>query len=578
MLFLLQLISQFLVPNPFTLAGNPLLPRFLLLLLSLHGFLFAQDADILINHDLYQYVQRLEIQGYHSTPFYSHVKPYDRIALSRFLKESESTELSDQEYAWHQRVQHLVDDSIANRSSSKGIWNAFFLNGRDFFHVDNEDFQLYVNPALNLGLGFDNHTFNPGERNNDLMYNNIRGLKIRGSLLNKIGFYASVEDNIINLPQFIYGRFDSTRQLYGESFVKPFKERGVDFFSARGYLTFSPIPQLRIKAGKDRVFWGDGYQSIILSDYAPDQLFLQLHTRIWKFSYVNHFTELRDYIPGKSDSEGTHPKKYAVFHQLSFQPWKTLHISIFEGIIYNPIQPSGPRGFELGYLNPVIFYRTVEQSLGSPDNAFIGFGLKYNAFRRLQVYGQLLFDDLNIGRRNDGDGYWGNKFGYQLGLRYINVLGVPTLDFQAEYNSLRPFLYQHFNIVTNYAHYDQSLGHPAGGNLSDLHLILNYHPLPPLNLSLIYSQMEQGLDIGSTNFGGNINRSYAVNRVSEFGNTIGQGRAFNMTMLQGRASWQIGQTDIFAELEGRYRKENELQSVSLLGGLRFGLPQRQVKF
>ena len=53
--------------------------------------------------------------------------------------------------------------------------------------------------------------------------------------------------------------------------------------------------------------------------------------------------------------------------------------------------------FELQYLNPVIFYRMVEQILGSPDNAMIGLNVSYDIKNRIRVYGQLLLDELNLG-------------------------------------------------------------------------------------------------------------------------------------------------------------------------------------
>ena len=52
--------------------------------------------------------------------------------------------------------------------------------------------------------------------------------------------------------------------------------------------------------------------------------------------------------------------------------------------------------FELHYLTPIIFYRAVEQDLGSPDNAFIGLDYKINFFETAQVYGQFLLDEFNL--------------------------------------------------------------------------------------------------------------------------------------------------------------------------------------
>lgn len=541
----------------------------------------AQDSDFLLNHDMYHLIDRMDIRGLSDKDFFTDAKPYGRQRLMDWLKAIDSTRLEPAEADWIERLRIQADDSLAAARKAKGLWNTFFTNGRDLLHVEygNDQFQLFVNPALDLGAGVDVHTFHPSGRENLTLLNNIRGLILRGQAFGKIGFHTEVEDNIIRLPQYEFERYEASGQLPGQTLVKKFKDaNGVDFFSSRAYMTVSPIRQIRLKFGKDRAFWGDGYQSLWLSDHAPDYLFLTVHSQFWKLSYLNHFTQLRDFIPGKNDTEGTYPRKYAVFHQLTFRPWPALSIGVFESIVYNPYQANGYRGFEWDYLNPVIFYRSIEQSLGSPDNAFIGFSLKYHFLRRFRLYGQWLFDDFNIGRRNDGSGYWGNKYAYQVGMHYLDVLGVPTLDLQVEYNRIRPYMYQHFSIATNYAQYDQSLGHPLGGNLYDWMLHLNYHPIGPLNVSLRYRASLQGGDLDGANYGADINRSYQVSRKGDFDNTVGQGEEMNIRSLFGKISYQIGQTDMYGELAGGYRQEGARKSVTLMGGLRYSLPNRKGKF
>ncbi|MFN8923301.1 MAG: hypothetical protein ACK5XP_10295, partial [Sphingobacteriia bacterium] len=100
----------------------------------------------------------------------------------------------------------------------------------------------------------------------------------------------------------------------GEGFYKTFRTDGYDYLSAKGYLTYSPVKPVRIKLGRDRVHWGDGYQSMLLSDHATDYYMLNFHTRIWKLEYMNHFTQMIDLIPNKPDAIGAQPRKYGVFH------------------------------------------------------------------------------------------------------------------------------------------------------------------------------------------------------------------------------------------------------------------------
>ena len=89
---------------------------------------------------------------------------------------------------------------------------------------------------------------------------------------------------------------------------------------------------MRIKFGKDRAFWGNGSQSLLLNDHSADYLLLNIQTKIWKLVYTNHFTQMIHFIPNRNDTEGTLPRKYGVFHQLTYHPNSKLSFSIFESV------------------------------------------------------------------------------------------------------------------------------------------------------------------------------------------------------------------------------------------------------
>jgi hypothetical protein len=406
----------------------------------------------------------------------------------------------------------------------------------------------------------------------EVLFTNSRGAVIRGSAFGKVGFYTEVYDNQKRFPQFVRNRYEDFQNLYGETFVKLSADRSVyDYFHARGYLTYQPFSGMRIKFGHDRGFWGPGFQSLFFSDYAPNHLMLQVNTRIWKLEYTNYFAQLIDFIPDKPDVIGTFPRKYLSMHQLSYKPTPWLSIGVFESVVYAQDQASRSRGFELQYLNPLIFYRAIEQSLGSPDNGMLGFTGKLNLWKRGQVYGQLLIDDFNFGEFRQDPTYWGTKIGYQIGGKWIDFLGIRTLDLQAEYNLLRPYVYQHFNIASNYSHYGQYLGHSQGGNVKEFSLIARFHPLPAWNAQLRFTTLNKGLDADSLNFGGDIRISDQFMRPMDQGVRTGQGQAWRVQQVYGRLSYQLWGTDVYAEGEGRMRWENGVLSAQVLLGLRANL-------
>ena len=553
--------------------------KLLLLPLLLGSLLRAQDHDLLLNHDLYHYLDRMDIRGYADTLLHSDIKPYGRLAAGAFLTRVDTTQLSAMERRWHDRMRLLTDDDYAAAARGRGLWGRFYTNHRDLLRVEKPGFRLLVNPVLHTSAGVD--------RNNDPraatpwlpIYYNTRGLVVRGHVGQKVGFYTEVADNVMRFPQFIFNSYTDRELIPGEGFVKRFGDvNGMNYFSSRAYLTWSPFQFLRVKFGKDRMHWGNGYQSLLLSDHAPDVLLLTLTARIWKLEYVSHFTQGIDFIRNKNDTEGAFPRKYAVFHQLAYKPNHWLSVAFFESIIYQSYLPNGYRGFELQYLNPLIFYRAIEQYTGSPDNGLMGLQVKANLLRHMQLYGQLLIDDYNYGVRNQGTGYWGNKVGWQAGAKYVDAFGVRTLDLQAEYNLVRPYTYQHFNQASNYTHYGQPLGHAAGANLKGYHLMARYHPFPAWNVHLVFSQLDQGLDSANLNYGGIVTRPFVNRAGGDFDNFVGQGIPYRVTQLQGRLTWQPWEADIYLEVEGRYRQEADRRSLSALGGLRVGIAPREVRW
>ena len=196
-----------------------------------------------------------------------------------------------------------------------------------------------------------------------------------------------------------------------------------------------------------------------------------MNTRIWKINYQNLFMELHSAeIPG---GDKLLPKKYAAMHHLDVSVTKWLNIGVFEGVIFGRKDR-----FDFGYLNPIIFYRSIEQQNGSFDNSVVGLDAKANIDRKIQLYGQLSLDEFLLGEITKSRGYWGNKIGVQIGAKYIDAFGISNLDLQLEHNRVRPFTYSHRDSVANYTHYNQPLAHPLGANFSEYIGIARYQPAP----------------------------------------------------------------------------------------------------
>ena len=476
------------------------------------------------------------------------VRPYTRAGVARLGERMLSAD-STQAYrvgslsrADRFNAQYLLKDNWANSAlgndrnqSARPFLNYFYRDQTDFYHVDNPDFTLRVNPVVLLQAGRDNR--NPSA--DGLRYVNTRGVQVEGTIDQRLGFYAFLTDNQEAVPQYVQNRVVRDTIVPHEGYWKFYKTIGgnqYDFFSARGYVTYAATKHINVQLGHDRNFIGNGYRSLILSDYSTPYFFLKLNTRIWKFNYQNLFAEL---TAQKRSADQVYPKKYLALHHLSLDVTPNFNVGVFESVVAG----SASNRFELQYLNPVIFYRAIEQQVGSPDNAVLGLDFKWNVLHTAQLYGQVVLDEFKLSEIRAGNGWWSNKQAVQVGFKYVDVAGISNLDLQGEVNYIRPYTYQHATYYTAYTHYQQPLAHPMGANLTEVLGILSYQPLPRLHLVAKAFYTEQGLDFGTgsdgriLNYGGNPLLPYDPHPM-DFGNRTGQGNKSRLLHTDFTATYQ----------------------------------------
>ncbi|MBC6992267.1 hypothetical protein [Hymenobacter sp. BT491] len=479
-----------------------------------------------LDADIYRLIDRYAIKygpDSLSDPHTS-VKPYTRASVARLAErilQDSTADLSpsdrfNAEYLVRDNWNYASEDSAVN-ASKRPFLKHFYRNQSDLFHVDNPDFTLRVNPVLGLQVGKDSDI-------SGLRYVNTRGVQVEGTIDKKLGFYTFLADNQIAVPLYVQRRVQRDNIVPHEAFWKYYKDKPdqYDFLSGRGYLTYAASKHINLQFGYDRNFIGNGYRSLILSDYAAPYLFLKINTRIWKFNYQNLFAEM---TAEKANRDTIYQKKYFAFHHLSLDVTPNFNIGVFESIVFG----RGKGRFELQYLNPIIFYRSIEQAVGSNDNALLGLDFKWNIKKRVQLYGQLVLDEFVISEVRAGLGSWRNKQAFQLGAKYIDVAGIKNLDIQGEFNYIRPYTYQHADSYRNYQHYGQPLAHPMGANLYELLGIVSYQPIPRLNLVAKGFLSTQGNDITSlngvplTNFGSNVLLPYTNRPRDANGNILEAG-------------------------------------------------------
>jgi hypothetical protein len=235
----------------------------------------------------------------------------------------------------------------------------------------------------------------------------------------------------------------------------------ITHFDWNGYADYKAGKYFHFTLGKGKHFIGDGYRSLFLSDEAYSYPYFKITTTAWHIRYVNLFT-LMDDIRGAGGDPARYAKKLTSMHYLSWNVSRRVNAGLFEAIVWQDDDPDYPRGFDLAYINPVIFYRPVEYGLGSPDNALLGLALNVKVGKRAEIYSQLILDEFLLEHVRAGDGWYGNKQGLQLGVVAHDAFHKRGLMLRGEVDYIRPFLYTHSDTRQNYAHHGQPLAHPYG--------------------------------------------------------------------------------------------------------------------
>ncbi len=409
----------------------------------------------------------------------------------------------------HSSVKPMLDDFLTERkiygndSAVKasvhylgGAWNTYG-NGSDAVY---HKMVFKVNPIYDFSVGQDF----AGKR---LLYSTTIGTILSASYKGKIGIELRGAAGNSTLPNYLDSIASKTGMMPGwgdRAYANGNANYSFQHFS--GNVIWRPSKIFNLQVGRDKHFWGDGYRSLFLSDVSAAMPYIKQTTTIWKLQYVSLFTAMTD-VSHSNGSAKDFRNKFGTFHYISFNAAKWLNIGVFESVIWQGNDPSRQRGFDPNYLNPIIFFRPVEYSLGSSDNSMLGMAFKIRLNANNQIYAQLLLDEFYLKEIRARNGWWANKQAYQIGYKCFNVGDVKKLFLQTELNIVRPYTYTHGSVQQNYSNAGIALAHPLGANFSELIGIVSYSKKQFTVTGKIIDS-HYGLDTAGTDYGQNIFISY----------------------------------------------------------------------
>jgi hypothetical protein len=418
---------------------------------------------------------------------------------------------------------------------NKTTWFGRKLFNEHMAYVQGENFWFTINPMVDLQLGTDSEDVET--------FNNTRAIQVNGGLGKKLSFSTSFYESQGRFANYINQYAKSIKPaggnpaiIPGRGIAKEFKTDAYDYPVAEAYLSYTPNKNFNFQFGNGKNFIGDGYRSLFLSDVASPYPYFKINTTFWKIKYTNLWLWLQDVRP-ELTVDGAYKQKYMALHYLSWNVTNKFNIGLFESVIWDN---ANNRGFDVKYLNPLIFYTAIEFSSGSrAGNSLLGLSFKYK-LKNISLYSQILVDEFRISEITKSNGWWGNKIGYQFGLKYFNAFNVDNLILQAEVNAVRPYTYSHDELNYNYGHNNQPMAHLWGSNFKEFVAIAQYTKNRWFTFAKIVAG-KKGFDFNTAednlSYGGDIFKDND-NRVSEYNNSIAQGNKANILI----ADFQVGYT------------------------------------
>ncbi|MFD0767073.1 gliding motility protein RemB [Mucilaginibacter lutimaris] len=478
----------------------------------------------------------------------------------------------------------LIDSTLQGRynqlmnvgvDSSRKNWFLRKIINEHLIDVKAKDYTFYGDILLENTFGHDFNdktnqkvNFKPiGFGPNAKIGLNTRGFQFGGTVGTKFSFYTSGYENQAAFPNYYTDYVKLTGFVPGQAYDRSATKSYRDFSYATAILSYTPSKYLNFTLGQDKTFIGDGYRSILLSDYSAPAPLLRVTANIGRVQYMMMWTYMQDITLPQFDTFGSNRRKWGLFHYLDWNVTNSLSLGFFNAYIVPEADDNGNRrGFDVNFINPVLFSSSLGPS-SQPGNALVGFTGKYKIFDKTALYGQFLIDRFKASSFFDSKG-GENTNGVQLGIRGADILGVKDLNYLLEYNAVKPYTGFTNSVISNYSYYSQPLGDPFGANFREVTGLLNYTKGRfDFQGQLMYARY--GSDGLNQNFGKDIMKPIPPGPITT---NIGQGITSNLYYAEGTVSFLINpKYNMRFELSGLYRQEKNDFTNKKAAIISFGL-------
>ncbi|MBV8391471.1 MAG: gliding motility protein RemB [Mucilaginibacter sp.] len=407
-------------------------------------FVCAAKAQLMYQLYSYQFYQKLNNPVYSpSNNLHTSLKPY-------LISDSSA-------------IRPLYDSLLMLKADNSGkSWLYRKLFRQHFIEVTDKEYTFYLDYLPDLQIG---REFNQPKN----VWLNTRGYQLGGTVGSKFFFYTSGFENQGKFANYETDYINSVGMVPGQAYDKSYGKDTKDWSQVTALIGYTPTKAISIELGEDKTFIGDGYRSVLLSDYASAYPLLRFKANLGKrVQYMAMWAYMEDQYAAQFNSFSNNRRKWGAFHYIDWNITNRASIGFFNALIAEEANDAGQyHGFDANYINPVFFVSSLGQSKPAPDHTLFGFNGKYKVLNKTTVYGQFLYDqDSSVGGNS--------KYAWQVGFRGSDLFKVSNLNYLFEYNTSKPGTYASHYPIVNYTQLSESLADPLGSDYKELVGILNY--------------------------------------------------------------------------------------------------------
>lgn len=349
---------------------------------------------------------------------------------------------------------------------------------KHLFEITGKDFRVDISPLLDLSMGSDLN-----DANERRLFQNTRGALIEVDLFNNFSFSTAVYENQARFSHYENRYYISAGELYpkasggyqnnakhgvipGSARTKPFKGDGFDYAYAIGSMSYLPFKSLRLTAGNNQQFIGDGHRSLLLSDNAVAAPYFRIDWTISSsFRMTYHRSRLLNLLRrgASSSAEVYYESKGYSCNYYTYMPNKKINISLFEGGIWNRGDSLSSSFSHPLFYNPIPILSGLLLKNKNEVANVLGLNVGAAISTNHRFYGQLAINDLTF-----------DRVGVQFGYRGFDFFDLQDFSFQLEWNHVPNGLYENVNPRLNYVQYNLPLAHSKGNGFDEILLRCNY--------------------------------------------------------------------------------------------------------